>query len=67
MIFQMADTKKFWIDTDAGVDDAHAILMALSHPGVEVVGFSTVFGNANAAQSAKNVLRVLKLVNKLEV
>jgi len=59
--------KKVWIDTDAGVDDAHAILMALSCPDVDIVGFSTVFGNATAAQSAKNVLRVLQLVNRMEI
>ena len=59
--------QKFWIDTDCGVDDAHAIFIALAHPDVEVVGISTVAGNTSAAQAAKNVLRVLKAANRLEV
>jgi len=59
--------RKIWFDTDAGTDDAHAIIMALSHPDVEVVGFSTVRGNSTAAKSAKNVLRVLHLTGSPKV
>lgn len=58
---------RFWIDTDAGTDDAHAIFMALAQPDVDVIGFSTVFGNTTAAQSAKNVLRILQASDRLEV
>ncbi|KAK6195642.1 hypothetical protein SNE40_001027 [Patella caerulea] len=55
------------IDTDAGLDDAQAILMALAAPHVEVVGITTVSGNVNSKQVSKNVLRLLKAVNKLEI
>ncbi|XP_050418774.1 nucleoside hydrolase isoform X3 [Patella vulgata] len=57
----------FVIDTDAGLDDAQAILMALAAPHVEVIGITTVCGNTNAKQVSKNVLRLLKAVNKLEI
>ena len=60
-------TKKLWIDTDAGVDDAQAILMALSYPDVEVIGITTVHGNASVGQVAKNVLRILKVADRLDV
>ncbi|MBM4412327.1 MAG: nucleoside hydrolase, partial [Chloroflexi bacterium] len=35
------------IDTDAGVDDALAILMALAHPDFDVVGITTLNGNVS--------------------
>ncbi|KAK3590504.1 hypothetical protein CHS0354_037551 [Potamilus streckersoni] len=46
----MADKRLFVIDTDAGVDDAQAILMALSYPDVEVMAITTVSGNTLAIQ-----------------
>lgn len=42
------------MDVDTGVDDALAILMALFHPQLCVVGFSTVAGNTSARQAARN-------------
>jgi hypothetical protein len=30
-------SRRVWIDCDAGIDDAQALLLALSLPGVEVV------------------------------
>lgn len=38
---------RMWIDTDVGsdVDDALTLAWALRHPGVELVGVSTVFGD----------------------
>ena len=52
---------KLWIDTDAGVDDAQAILMAVASPEVEIVALSTVHGNTNCRQVALNVLRLLRV------
>ena len=39
--------KRLIIDTDPGVDDAHAILLALAHPDVQVEAITTVNGNVN--------------------
>jgi len=47
------------IDTDAGVDDAIAILMALNHPLTQVVGITTVNGNVNVDQVTDNVCLIL--------
>lgn len=52
---------KLWIDTDAGVDDATAILIALNTPGVEIVGISCVGGNAHLENVIRNVNRTLKV------
>lgn len=49
------------IDTDPGVDDAAAILLALADPGIEVVGITAVDGNVALAKTARNALRVCEL------
>jgi purine nucleosidase len=52
------------IDTDAGVDDAQAIMMALTHPGVNVEAITTVAGNTAVAQVTANVFTILDLMKK---
>ena len=47
------------IDTDAGVDDALAILMALADPDVEVVGITTLNGNVSLPNVERNVGTIL--------
>jgi purine nucleosidase len=46
---------KLWIDTDAGSDDATAILIALDAPGVEIVGISCLTGNTFLPNVVRNV------------
>ena len=50
--------KRIFIDTDAGTDDAVAIIMALQSPNIEVVGISCVGGNTSVNQVAQNVLSI---------
>ncbi|XP_067662691.1 nucleoside hydrolase-like isoform X3 [Haliotis asinina] len=59
--------RKFIIDTDAGIDDAQAILMCLAASDVDVVALTTVKGNATATQVTSNLLRLLKVADRLEV
>ncbi len=47
------------IDTDAGVDDALAILMALADPDVNVVGITTLNGNVSLPNVERNVGTIL--------
>jgi inosine-uridine nucleoside N-ribohydrolase len=49
------------IDTDPGVDDAAAILLALADPEIEVVGLTAVDGNVALAKTANNALRICEL------
>ncbi len=49
------------IDTDPGVDDALAILLALRSPELHVVGMTTVAGNVSVEQATANLHRVLAL------
>ncbi|XP_061682157.1 inosine-uridine preferring nucleoside hydrolase [Syngnathoides biaculeatus] len=47
------------IDTDCGIDDAQAILMALAAPHVRVLAVTCVFGNSSVDNVCQNVLKVL--------
>jgi inosine-uridine nucleoside N-ribohydrolase len=49
------------VDTDGGIDDALALILALRSPEVEVVGVSTVSGNVRVEQATINVMRVIEL------
>nr|XP_046247742.1 inosine-uridine preferring nucleoside hydrolase isoform X2 [Scatophagus argus] len=56
--------KKVIIDTDCGIDDAQAIMMALAAPSIEVVGVTCVFGNTAVENVCQNVLRVLSVCER---
>ena len=56
--------RRLIIDTDAGVDDAQAIMMALVHPGIEVVAITTSHGNTDITNVNRNVMRILNIVRK---
>ena len=43
---------------DTGIDDAHAILLALKSPELEVLGISCVAGNAEVDTVVASTLRV---------
>jgi len=46
--------KKVWIDTDPGIDDALAIAMLLESPEIDIVGISSIFGNATIEHTTRN-------------
>ena len=48
------------IDTDPGVDDFIAILMALRSPGLDLLGLTTVGGNTSLGNATLNALRTLR-------
>jgi purine nucleosidase len=49
------------IDTDTASDDAVALLMALRHPGVEVLAITVVAGNVPLDQAVQNALYTVEL------
>lgn len=52
------------IDTDAGIDDAQAIMMALASPGVSVEAITCVTGNVHVNHVVPNVMTVLDVMKK---
>lgn len=51
--------QKMIIDTDPGVDDAMAILTAIAHPSIELLGLTTTFGNVSVERATQNALTLL--------
>ena len=47
------------LDVDTGTDDALAILYAVRHPDLDVLGISCVAGNSGVDQVVRNTLKVL--------
>jgi purine nucleosidase len=63
MILQGNMPKKILFDTDPGIDDACAILLALASPELSLEGLSVVHGNCSLEQGTTNALSVLELAN----
>ena len=55
------------LDVDTGVDDALALLFAVAHPELDLLGVSCVAGNASLERVVDNTLRVLALAGAHEV
>jgi purine nucleosidase len=53
--------KRIIIDTDPGIDDSLAILLALASPEVQLEGLTIVHGNCSMEQGARNALALLEL------
>lgn len=56
--------RPFLIDTDAGSDDAVALVMALRHRGVEIEAITVVAGNVPLESAVQNVLYVCALCER---
>ena len=63
----MTPINKVVIDTDPGVDDALALMMAFNSPELDILGLTTVGGNAALAQTTRNTLRLMEFLGKDDV
>jgi inosine-uridine nucleoside N-ribohydrolase len=59
-----AKSRRVILDTDPGIDDAMAVLFALRSPALEVLGITTVFGNADTEVGTANALRLVELAGR---
>lgn len=55
------------IDTDPGIDDAVAILLALASPELEVRGITAVAGNVPLAHAEANARRICELAGRPDI
>jgi inosine-uridine nucleoside N-ribohydrolase len=55
------------IDTDPGIDDAMAILLALNSPELKVEAITVVPGNVEAWQGLENALKLMSLAGRCDV
>jgi len=64
---EIMDKKRIILDTDPGIDDSLAILLALASPEITLEGLSVVHGNSSTAQGTINALSVLELANASQI
>ena len=55
------------IDTDPGIDDAMAILLALNSPELKVEALTVVPGNVEAWQGLENALKIVSLAGRCDL
>jgi pyrimidine-specific ribonucleoside hydrolase len=55
------------LDCDPGHDDALAITLALARPELDVLGITTIGGNSTLANTTRNALRVLALLDRPDI
>ncbi len=55
------------IDTDPGVDDAMAILLALNSPELKVEALTVVPGNVDSQQGLENALKLVSLAGRCDL
>jgi inosine-uridine nucleoside N-ribohydrolase len=60
----MTERIPVWIDTDAGVDDAAALLAAGRLPQLDIRGISAVAGNVELAHTFDNARKVCRLMDR---
>ncbi len=58
---------KIVIDCDPGIDDAMAIFYALESPELELIGLTTVFGNAHTSVCTTNALKLLEIADRTDI
>jgi inosine-uridine nucleoside N-ribohydrolase len=58
---------KVIIDTDPGIDDAMAIFYALCSPELDVIGLTTIFGNAHTTTCTRNALKLLEIAGRTDI
>jgi inosine-uridine nucleoside N-ribohydrolase len=59
--------KRVLIDTDPGIDDTAAILLALASPELSVEALTTVYGNGTVADCTRNALRILEIAGRSDM
>lgn len=60
-------TIKVIIDTDPGTDDAIALICALNSPDLDILGLTSVGGNASLTHTTRNALRILEFLERTDV
>ena len=58
---------KVILDTDPGVDDALALLLATQSPELEILGICTVSGNVPLDTGTRNAFRILDLAGRTDI
>ena len=60
-------SRRVILDTDPGIDDAMAILLALNSPELKVEALTVVPGNVEGWQGLENALKIVSLAGRCDV
>ncbi|MBI4639465.1 MAG: nucleoside hydrolase [Candidatus Tectomicrobia bacterium] len=63
----MAQMKRVIIDTDPGIDDAAALVLALTSGAFQIEALTTVFGNVEIEQCTRNALKILEIAGRSDI
>ena len=55
------------IDTDPGIDDVAALLLAFASPELEVLGLTTIYGNSSVDACTGNAVRLLRAAGREDI
>ncbi|GLI78120.1 uridine nucleosidase 1 [Penicillium ochrochloron] len=64
---ESTDRIPLWLDCDPGHDDAFAILIAAHHPSLNLLGITTIHGNASLDNTTYNAGSILEAIGRPEV
>src|ERR1700761_8577872 len=63
----LTPARRVIVDTDTGIDDAVAVVLALAEPRLHVLAITSVFGNASVEHTTENTLTLLDLLGARHV
>src|SRR3989442_14843910 len=63
----VGEVRRVIIDTDPGIDDTMAIMLALASPELRVEGLTTVRGNVGVEQCARTALTILEIAGHADI
>jgi len=63
----MADPCRLLLDVDTGIDDAMAIVFALSRETIRVEAITTTYGNIDVASATRNTLQLLEAAGRSDI
>lgn len=66
-LLAFSDRHRIIFDTDAGADDAMALMMLCKAENIDILGVTVLAGNVDIEQGAKNMLSVLELTGKTDI
>ncbi|MBN9554914.1 MAG: nucleoside hydrolase, partial [Alphaproteobacteria bacterium] len=66
-VAQSGSPRRVIIDTDPGVDDAFALLLAMRSPELKIEGITPVAGNVPLAFTLPNALRMVEIAGRTDI
>lgn len=63
----MNDKRKIILDCDPGTDDSLCIMMALTHPDIQLLAITAESGNLTSDKTSQNALKILEYLGRTDI